>query len=79
MGGHGLHVGGRRCDCHCGALGDVFGRSRIFTFGLILFVASCVFIALFLEHYSAPDGKQRPILGADITVTMDAGANNDYK
>jgi MFS family permease len=62
-----------------GALGDVFGRRRIFTFGLILFVASCVFIALFLEQYSAPGGKQRPILGADIIVTMDAGANNDYK
>src|SRR6185369_9506497 len=29
-----------------GALGDVFGRRRIFTFGLILFVASCVLIAL---------------------------------
>src|SRR6476469_9334358 len=29
-----------------GALGDVFGRRRIFTAGLILFVASCVLIAL---------------------------------
>ena len=29
-----------------GAMGDVFGRRRIFTYGLILFVASCVLIAL---------------------------------
>jgi EmrB/QacA subfamily drug resistance transporter len=29
-----------------GALGDVFGRRKIFLGGLILFVASCVFIAL---------------------------------
>jgi MFS family permease len=33
-----------------GALGDVFGRRRIFSAGLILFVASCVLIAL------APNG-----------------------
>src|SRR4051812_50176390 len=29
-----------------GALGDVFGRRRIFLGGLVLFVASCVLIAL---------------------------------
>ncbi|HEY7019091.1 MAG TPA: MFS transporter [Gaiellaceae bacterium] len=29
-----------------GALGDVFGRRKIFLFGLLLFVASCVLIAL---------------------------------
>lgn len=29
-----------------GSLGDVFGRKRVFQFGLLLFVASCVFIAL---------------------------------
>src|SRR5213596_488694 len=29
-----------------GSLGDVFGRRRIFQFGLLLFVASCVLIAL---------------------------------
>lgn len=29
-----------------GSLGDVFGRKRIFQLGLLLFVASCVFIAL---------------------------------
>src|SRR5829696_1362391 len=29
-----------------GALGDVFGRRRIFLGGLLLFVASCVLIAL---------------------------------
>jgi MFS family permease len=29
-----------------GALGDVFGRRRIFSAGLVLFVASCVLIAL---------------------------------
>ena len=29
-----------------GSLGDVFGRRRIFQLGLLLFVASCVFIAL---------------------------------
>ena len=29
-----------------GALGDVFGRKKIFQFGLLLFVASCVLIAL---------------------------------
>ncbi|WP_426561972.1 MFS transporter [Angustibacter sp. McL0619] len=33
-----------------GALGDVFGRKRIFQLGLLLFVASCVLIAL------APNG-----------------------
>jgi EmrB/QacA subfamily drug resistance transporter len=30
----------------CGALGDVFGRRKIFLGGLVLFVASCVLIAL---------------------------------
>src|SRR5687768_17587394 len=29
-----------------GSLGDVFGRKRIFQLGLILFVASCVLLAL---------------------------------
>src|SRR3954454_9974978 len=29
-----------------GSLGDVFGRKRVFQCGLLLFVASCVFIAL---------------------------------
>ena len=29
-----------------GSLGDVFGRKRVFQFGLLLFVASCVLIAL---------------------------------
>jgi len=29
-----------------GALGDIFGRRRIFVYGLLLFVASCVLIAL---------------------------------
>jgi EmrB/QacA subfamily drug resistance transporter len=29
-----------------GSLGDVFGRKRIFQLGLLLFVASCVFLAL---------------------------------
>lgn len=29
-----------------GAMGDVFGRKRVFQLGLLLFVASCVFIAL---------------------------------
>src|SRR3954453_8738443 len=29
-----------------GSLGDVFGRRKVFQFGLILFVASCIFIAL---------------------------------
>src|SRR6476620_11999552 len=29
-----------------GSLGDVFGRKRIFQLGLLLFVASCVLIAL---------------------------------
>jgi MFS family permease len=29
-----------------GSLGDVFGRRRVFQLGLLLFVASCVFIAL---------------------------------
>ncbi len=29
-----------------GAMGDVFGRKRVFQLGLLLFIASCVFIAL---------------------------------
>src|SRR3954447_3430072 len=29
-----------------GALGDVFGRKRVFQLGLALFVASCILIAL---------------------------------
>src|SRR5438552_2645384 len=29
-----------------GSLGDVFGRKRIFQLGLMLFVVSCIFIAL---------------------------------
>ena len=29
-----------------GALGDVFGRRKVFLGGLVLFIASCVLIAL---------------------------------
>src|SRR3954453_17679045 len=29
-----------------GSLGDVFGRKRVFQLGLVLFVVSCIFIAL---------------------------------
>ena len=40
----------------CGALGDVFGRRRIFLGGLLLFVVSCVLIAL---AGSGRDGDRR--------------------
>ena len=33
----------------------------------------------FLELYSEPESEQRPVLGADLIVTMDAGATNAYK
>ena len=33
----------------------------------------------FLELYSAPENEQRPILGADMIVTMDAGPENAFK
>ena len=41
-----------------GALGDVFGRKKIFQLGLLLFVASCVLIAL-----SNTGGSRKTIAG----------------
>lgn len=32
-----------------------------------------------LELYSAPNSEQRPVLGADLSVTMDAGGTNHFK
>ena len=40
-----------------GSLGDVFGRKRVFQLGLLLFVASCVLIALVLGR----DGHRRAV------------------
>ena len=40
-----------------GSLGDVFGRKRIFQLGLLLFIASCVLIAL---SNSGEHGHRRP-------------------
>jgi MFS family permease len=46
VGRHRLLAGGCRDHRDSGSLGDVFGRKRIFQLGLLLFVASCVLIAL---------------------------------
>src|SRR5215475_8373301 len=40
-----------------GALGDVFGRRKIFLGGLLLFVASCVLIALSTEGAGVIAGR----------------------
>src|SRR3954465_10531795 len=42
----GYSLGGAAVIITSGSLGDVFGRKRIFQLGLLLFVASCVLIAL---------------------------------
>lgn len=54
-----------------GALGDVFGRRRIFTAGLILFVASCVLIAL--SHQAAGVIIGRMIQGAAGSTILACG------
>jgi len=54
-----------------GALGDVFGRRRIFMFGLILFVASCVLIAL--SHQGAGVIIGRMIQGAAGSTILACG------
>ena len=33
----------------------------------------------FLELYSEPESEQRPVMGADLIVTMDAGPVNAFK
>src|SRR6187551_2145408 len=42
----GYSLVGAACIVTSGALGDVFGRRKVFLGGLFLFVASCVLIAL---------------------------------
>src|SRR6187397_943097 len=42
----GYSLVGAACIVTSGALGDVFGRRRVFVAGLLLFIASCVLIAL---------------------------------
>ncbi len=42
----GYSLVGAACIVTSGALGDVFGRRKLFLGGLLLFIASCVFIAL---------------------------------
>jgi EmrB/QacA subfamily drug resistance transporter len=42
----GYSLVGAACIVTSGALGDVFGRRKVFLGGLLLFIASCVFIAL---------------------------------
>jgi EmrB/QacA subfamily drug resistance transporter len=37
---------GAACIVTSGALGDIYGRRKIFVGGLVLFIASCIFIAL---------------------------------
>jgi MFS family permease len=46
VGGDRLLAGRRAVIVTSGSLGDVFGRKRVFQLGLLLFVASCVMIAL---------------------------------
>ncbi|MDW4573247.1 MFS transporter [Microbacterium sp. M3] len=40
-----------------GAMGDVFGRKRVFQLGLLLFIASCVFIALSTSGIAVVAGR----------------------
>src|SRR6185436_11673054 len=54
-----------------GALGDVFGRRRIFIGGLILFVLSCVFIALSQEGWGVIIGRM--IQGAAGSTILACG------
>ncbi|EWT03491.1 MFS transporter [Intrasporangium oryzae NRRL B-24470] len=42
----GYSLVGAACIITSGSLGDVFGRKRVFQLGLLLFVASCILIAL---------------------------------
>ena len=54
-----------------GALGDVFGRRRIFIGGLILFVLSCVFIALSQDGWGVIVGRM--IQGAAGSTILACG------
>ncbi|GIF19987.1 EmrB/QacA subfamily drug resistance transporter [Actinoplanes tereljensis] len=54
-----------------GALGDVFGRRRVFLGGLILFVASCVLIALSSEAFGVIAGRM--IQGAAGSTILACG------
>jgi EmrB/QacA subfamily drug resistance transporter len=54
-----------------GALGDVFGRRRIFIGGLLLFVASCVLIALSTEASGVIGGRM--IQGASGATILACG------
>ena len=54
-----------------GALGDVFGRRRIFLGGLLLFVASCVLIALSTTGYGVITGRM--IQGAAGSTILACG------
>lgn len=54
-----------------GALGDVFGRRKIFIYGLILFMASCVLIALATSGFMVIAG--RVIQGAAGAAILASG------
>jgi EmrB/QacA subfamily drug resistance transporter len=54
-----------------GALGDVFGRRRIFIGGLVLFVLSCIFIALSQEGWGVIIGRM--IQGAAGSTILACG------
>ena len=54
-----------------GSLGDVFGRKRVFQLGLLLFVASCIFIALSTSGYGVIIG--RLIQGASGATILACG------
>src|SRR4249919_4351864 len=54
-----------------GSLGDVFGRKRVFQLGLMLFVVSCIFIALSSSGGAVIAG--RVIQGAAGATTLACG------
>ncbi len=62
---------GAACIVTSGALGDVFGRRKVFIGGLVLFIASCVLIALSQEGLGVILG--RCIQGASGSTLLASG------
>ena len=67
----GYSLVGAACIVTSGALGDVFGRRRVFLGGLFLFIGSCVLIALSSTGFGVVGG--RAIQGAAGSTILACG------
>lgn len=67
----GYSLVGAACIVTSGALGDVFGRRKVFLGGLLLFIVSCVFIALAQGGFAVIAG--RAVQGAAGSTILASG------